>query len=74
MSSDPANVIANAVAEVQVALYDHFRRGKYDSAELLLKINMMMYDPALIRAMYDLGYIPANSPPEANFTLPAGLE
>ncbi len=74
MSDDPAHVIAEAVAEVQAALYDHYRRENRTSAELLAKIDVVMYDPTLIRAMHDLGYIPANSPPETNFTLPAGLE
>jgi hypothetical protein len=74
MSSDPAHVIAEAAAEVQAALYDHYRCGKRTSAEVLAKINVVMHEPTLIRAMYDLGYIPAFSPPDANYTLPAGLE
>ncbi len=74
MSDDPTHVIAEAVAEVQAALYDHYRRGNRTSAEVLAKINVIMYGPTLIRAMHDVGYIPANSPPEANFSLPAGLE
>ncbi len=74
MSDDPAHIIAEAVAEVQAALYDHYRRGNRTSAEVLAKVNVIMFEPTLIRAMHDVGYIPANCPPEANFTLPAGLE
>ncbi len=71
---DAAHVIADAVAEAQAALYDHYQCGQRTSAEVLAKINVIMYDPKLIQAMHNHGYIPANSPPEVNFTLPAGLE
>jgi len=74
MSDDSAHVIAAAVAEIQAALYDHYRCGNHTSAEVLAKINRLIYDPTLIRAMYDLGYIPAFSPPEETYTLPADLE
>jgi hypothetical protein len=74
MSNDPAHIVATAVAEVQTALYDHYRCGKRTPTEVLSKINLIMYDPTMIRAVYDLGAIPACSPPEANYTLPAGLE
>lgn len=74
MPDDPAHVIAEAVAEVQAALYEHYRRRNGTPGEVLAKINVVVHEPTLIRAMYDLGYIPAFSPPELNYTLPAGLE
>ncbi len=74
MSNDAAHVIGAAVAEVQALLYDHYRCNKHTSAEVVAKINRTLYESTVIFAMYDLGYIPAFSPPEANYTLPAGLE
>lgn len=74
MSNEPAHVIAGAVAEVQAALFDHYRHGKGTSAQVLAKISVIMCERTLIRAMYDSGYIPASDSPNATFTLPAGLE
>jgi hypothetical protein len=74
MSNEPAHVIAEAVAEVQAALFDHYHRGKDTSAQVLAKVNVIMSERTLIRAMYDAGYIPAHSPTDSDFTLPAGLE
>jgi hypothetical protein len=59
MSNEPAHVIAEAVAEVQATLFDHYQRGKGTSAQVLAKINVIMSERTLIRAMYDAGYIPA---------------
>ncbi len=74
MANEPAHVIAEAVAEVQTALFDHYQRGKGTSAQVLAKINVIMSERTLIRAMYDAGYIPAQNPTDSIFTLPAGLE
>jgi hypothetical protein len=74
MSNEPAHVIAEAVAEVQATLFDHYQRGKGTSAQVLAKINVIMSERTLIRAMYDAGYIPPHDPTGSAFTLPAGLE
>jgi hypothetical protein len=74
MSNEPAHVIAEAVAEVQATLFDHYQRSKGTSAQVLAKINVVMSERTLIRAMYGAGYIPAHDPTGSAFTLPAGLE
>jgi hypothetical protein len=36
---------------------------------VLARIDSVMSDPALIRAMYAAGFLPSNKPPEEVFTL-----
>jgi len=74
MFNEPAHVIAEAVAEVQATLFNHYQRGKGTSAQVLAKINVIMSEPTLIRAMYDAGYIPAHNPSGSTFKLPEGFE
>jgi tRNA isopentenyl-2-thiomethyl-A-37 hydroxylase MiaE len=70
MSDNPAHVVADALAEVQAMLHDHYECGKYEPAEVLGLINGVMSERSLIQAMYDVGYFPASNPPDAVFTMP----
>jgi hypothetical protein len=56
MSNATSHVIAAAVARAQAALDDHFQRGDGTPAEVLEKINVIMSDQTLIRAMHDAGH------------------
>jgi hypothetical protein len=73
MSDNPVHVLAEAMAEVQAVVHDHVECGKYDPAEVLARIKAVVSERSLIQAMYDVGFFPANNPPDAVFTLPEDL-
>jgi hypothetical protein len=50
MADNPVWAICERVAEVQALLDDHIAGGKHS---------------ALLRAMFDVGYLPLNTPPDA---------
>ena len=54
----PLGVILDAVAECQAQLHDD-KPGASD------KIRAELEAPALLRAMYDIGYFPPRNPPSA---------
>ena len=56
----PLGIILNTIAECQAQLED-------DN----VRIRAALTAPALLQAMYDIGYFPKNNPPGAMFTLPA---
>ena len=57
MADNPTWAICERVAEVQALLYDHAECGKHTPAQAGLS------EPELLRAMFDVGYFPPNTPP-----------
>ena len=45
------------------SLDDHFDGGKLSAAEVVAKAQAVLADSALLRAMFDVGYFPPNTPP-----------
>ena len=56
--------ICERVAEVQALLDDHIAGGKHSAAGVVAKAQAILSEPALLRAMFDVGYIPPNTPPD----------
>jgi hypothetical protein len=51
------------VAEVQALLDEHLAGGRHSAAEVVAKAQAVLSDSALLRAMFDVGYFPPNTPP-----------
>jgi hypothetical protein len=51
------------VAEVQALLDDHVAGGKHSVAVVVAKAQAVLAEPALLRAMFDVGYFPPRTPP-----------
>jgi hypothetical protein len=62
MASNPMWAICERVAEVQ-ALLDGLAGGKHTPADVLANAQAILSEPALLRAMFDVGYFPPNTPP-----------
>jgi hypothetical protein len=60
---DPMWAICERVAEVQALLDDHIAGGKHSAADVLVKAQAILAEPAMLRAMFDVGYFPPNTPP-----------
>jgi hypothetical protein len=58
-----ALAICERVAEIQALLDDHLDGGKLSAAEVVAKAQAVLADSALLRAMFDVGYFPPNTPP-----------
>jgi hypothetical protein len=41
----------------------HIAGGKHDAADVVAKTQAIVSEPALLRAMFDVGYFPPNTPP-----------
>jgi hypothetical protein len=63
MTDIPVWEICERVAEVQALLDDHAAGGKHSAADVIAKAQAMLTEPELLRAMFDLGYFPPNTPP-----------
>ena len=63
MASNPVWEICERMAEVQALLPDHAERGKHTAGDVVAKAQAVMSEPELLRAMFDVGYFPPNSPP-----------
>jgi hypothetical protein len=63
MIDNPMWAICERVAEVQGLLDDHVAGGKHTAADLVAKAQGILSEPALLRAMFDVGYFPSNTPP-----------
>jgi hypothetical protein len=59
-----ALTICERVAEVQALLNDHIACGKLSAANVVAKVQSVLTDPDLLRAMFDVGYLPPNTPIE----------
>jgi hypothetical protein len=55
--------ICERVAEAQTLLNDHVGGGMHTAAELVAKINALLSEEGLLRAMWEVGYFPVNTPP-----------
>ena len=51
------------MAEVQALLDDHIAGGKHSAADVVAKAQAVLSEPELLRAMFDVGYFPPNTPP-----------
>jgi hypothetical protein len=51
-------------AEVQARLDDHIAGGKHSAADVVAKAQTVLSAPELLRAMFDVGYFPPNTPAE----------
>ena len=47
----------------QALLHDHAECGKHTAADVVAKAQAVLSDPELLRAMFDVGYFPPNTPP-----------
>jgi hypothetical protein len=63
MASNPVWEICEHVAEVQAMLHDHIECGKYSAADVVAKAEAVLSEAELLRAMFDVGYFPPNTPP-----------
>ena len=48
---------------VQALLDDHVAGGKHTAADVLAKAQAVLSEAELLRAMFDVGYFPPNTPP-----------
>jgi hypothetical protein len=60
---DATLAICGRVAEVQALLDDHIAGGKHSAADVVAKAQAVLSEPELLRAMFDVGYFPPNTPP-----------
>jgi hypothetical protein len=64
MVDNPVWEICERVAEVQALLDDHIAGGKHSAADVVAKAQAVLSESALLRAMFDVGYFPPNTPPD----------
>ena len=69
MVDNPVWAICERVAEVQALLDDHIAGGKHSAADVIAKAQAVLSESALLRAMFDVGYFPPNTPPDAIFVI-----
>jgi hypothetical protein len=55
--------ICERVAEVLALLDDHLAGGKHTAADVVARVQAVLTEPDLLRAMFDVGYFPPNTPP-----------
>ena len=63
MADNPVWAICERVAEVRALLDDHFAGDKHSAADVVAKAQGVLSEPELLRAMFDVGYFPPNTPP-----------
>ena len=61
---NPVWEICERMAEVQALLHDHIECGKHTAAEVIAKAQAVLSETDHLRAMFDVGYFPPNTPPE----------
>jgi hypothetical protein len=52
------------MAEMQALLHDHAECGKHMPADVVAEAQAVLTEPKLLRAMFDVGYFPPNTPPD----------
>jgi hypothetical protein len=62
MVHNPMWAICERMAEVQTLLDDHIAAGKHSAADVVAMAQAILSEPALLRAMFDVGYFPPNRP------------
>jgi hypothetical protein len=63
MTDNPVWEIYERVAEVQALLHDHVECGKHSAAAVVAKAQAVRCEAELLRAMFDVGCFPPNTPP-----------
>jgi hypothetical protein len=63
MVHNPMWEICERMAEVQALLDDHIAGGKLSAADVIAKAQAVLSESELLRAMFDVGYFPPNTPP-----------
>jgi hypothetical protein len=63
MFHNPMWAICERVAEVRTLLDDHIAGDKHTGADVIAKAQAILSEPALQRAMSDVGYFPPNTSP-----------
>jgi hypothetical protein len=66
MATNPVWEICERMAEVQALLHDHVECDKHSAADVVAKAQAVLSESELLRAMFDVGYFPPNTPPPAN--------
>jgi hypothetical protein len=56
--------ICERVAEIQALFDDHLAGGKHTAADVVAKAQAVLSEPELLRAMFNVGYFPPNTPPQ----------
>jgi DNA-binding LacI/PurR family transcriptional regulator len=56
--------ICERVAEVQALLHDYLECGKHSAADVIAKAQTVLSKSELLRAMFDVGNFPPNTPNE----------
>jgi hypothetical protein len=56
--------ICEHVAEVQALLHDYLECGKHSAADVIAKAQAVLSESELLRAMFDVGNFPPNTPNE----------
>ncbi len=65
MADSPVWAICERVAEIIQALPDdHIAGGKHSAADVVAKAQAVLTEPDLLRAIFDVGYFPPNTPPK----------
>jgi hypothetical protein len=65
MVDNPVWEICERVTEMQALLHDHVECGRRSAAAVVAKAQAVQSEPELLRAMFDVGYFPPNTPPPA---------
>jgi hypothetical protein len=60
MSSESVFTICERVAEVQALLHDHLGCGKHSATEVVAKMQAVLSESELLRAMSQVGYFQAS--------------
>jgi hypothetical protein len=55
-------VICECVNEAQAILHDHLECGKYSPTDALTRLQSVLSNEELLRALYTAGYFPATAP------------
>jgi hypothetical protein len=63
MTNHDLFLICDCVAEAQTILHDHLECGKHSPAEVLTRLQRVLSEEALLRALHDVGYFPRATPP-----------
>jgi hypothetical protein len=58
--------ICERLAELQALLDDHLNGGKHTAADVVAMAQGLLTEPALLRAMFDIGYFPPSTPPDGD--------
>ena len=56
--------ICERMAEVQALFHDYLECGKHSAADVIAKAQAVLSESEVLRAMFDVGYFPPNTPPD----------